>query len=294
MKQPITYIEDIADTDTMSEKLRINLEQKDTVKYGSQTEIRDHLILNSTVLEIDVPDIDQYVNQDYALLRKNGLGASDASSVLGVNPFTNRQELIAEKQRDYLTKEEEAVGDKAAVKKGRDLEPIILDKFKKYLGDDIIKPVDMYRVKDFPYLKINYDGVTGHPDQYIPAEIKVVTIYGEKHYNLAKAWFSEINGFGPIPEDPSKENWSIETKAGYYGIPPYYYTQLQQEMLGLNAPFGYLTVLNDRTWEIYSFYIWRDEPVINAIITEGYKVWRQIESGRGVGWHIVLKGLEAL
>ena len=101
----------------------------------------------------------------------------------------------------------------------------------------------MYMHKDYPFITINFDGVTGTPKQYIPAEIKVVTMYGEKHYDFSKAMYHEqINRFLPLPEDVSDRNWSIENKAAYYGIPPYYYTQLQQQqMLGLNAPFGYLS-----------------------------------------------------
>ena len=135
-------------------------------------------------------------------------------------------------------------------------------------------------------MKINFDGVTGTPEQYIPAEIKVVTYRGEKHYDRTKAFFNEKYGFGMLPEDVSQNNWSVETKAAHYGIPPYYYTQLQQQILGLNAPFGYLSVLFDKTWDLYSFYVWRDEKVLNALIVEGYKVWQQILERRGPNWQI--------
>lgn len=237
-------------------------------------------------LEIVVQNIDQFVNEDYALLRKNGLGTSDASALLGVNPFTSREELIAEKVRNYITEEEKGIGDLTNVRKGRDLEPLIIQKHEKYMSSTIIKPIDMYRHKEFPYLTINFDGVTGTPEQYIPDEIKVVTMYGEKYYDRTKAFFNEKTGFTQILEDPSQHNWSIETKAAYYGIPPYYYTQLQQQILGLNAPFGYLSVLFDKSWDLYSFYIWRDDKVISALITEGYKVWQKILERRGPTWEL--------
>lgn len=237
-------------------------------------------------LEIVVQNIDQFVNEDYALLRKNGLGTSDSSALLGVNPFTSREELIAEKVRNYITEEEKGIGDLTNVRKGRDLEPLIIQKHEKYMGSTIIKPIDMYRHKEFPYLTINFDGVTGTPEQYIPDEIKVVTMYGEKYYDRTKAFFNEKTGFTQILEDPSQHNWSIETKAAYYGIPPYYYTQLQQQILGLNAPFGYLSVLFDKSWDLYSFYVWRDDKVISALITEGYKVWQKILERRGPTWEL--------
>ena len=86
------------------------------------------LDLSQLPLEIDVAEIDQYPNETYALMRKNGLGTSDSSALLNVNPYTTRSELIAEKCRNYLTQEDLEVGDKAAVRKGRDLEPLIISK----------------------------------------------------------------------------------------------------------------------------------------------------------------------
>ena len=240
-----------------------------------------HLDLTNTRLVIDIPNIDKLANEDYALLRKNGLGASDASAVLGVSPFKSREELIQEKVRNYLTEEEKAIGDKTAVRKGVDLEPLIIQKFQHFFKQETYKPVDMYMIEDCPYLKINFDGVTGTPEQYIPAEIKVCTMFGEKHYNPKKAMFSEQEGFQPLQEDPTGHNWSIETKAAYYGIPPYYYTQLQQQILGLNAPFGYLAILMEKSWNFFCFQIWRDEKVLNALVVEGYKVWNKIEALRG-------------
>lgn len=240
------------------------------------------LDLTTLNLEIDVADIDQYSNEQYALLRKHGLGTSDSSILLGVNPYTFYAELIQEKCRSFLTPEEKAVGDKAAVKKGRDLEPIIIEKHSKILGTRIIKPTDMYKHKEYPWVKFNFDGVIDKIDlpsgkmQYIPDEIKVVTMYGQKHYDPTKAYFRESQGFKTIPENYSITNNSIETKAAMYGIPAYYYTQLQQQILGLNAPFGYLTVMFDTLWEVISFFIWRDDATIQQLLINGYKAWNQI------------------
>lgn len=262
-----------------------------TAKYEVHKTPNDGVLdLSQLDIEIDVPTIDIYPNEQYALLRKHGLGTSDSSIVLGVNPYKTRSDLIAEKARNYLTEEEKAVGDKAAVKKGRDLEPLIITKYSEMIGQRIIKPVDMYRSKSYPWLKFNYDGVidkTMLEDgkyQYIPSEIKVVTMYGEKHYDRTKAYFRESMGLLNIPDDYSKTNNSIETKAALYGIPPYYYTQLQQEIFGLNAPYGYLTVLFDKTWEIVSYMIWRDDAMLSQLLIEGYKTWEQVLTKTGPGW----------
>ena len=253
------------------------------------------LDLSELDIEIDIKNIDQYPNQEYALLRKNGLGTSDSSIVLGVNPYKTRSDLIAEKCRNYLTDEELAVGDKSAVRKGRDLEPMIIYKHSQIMDRHIIKPINMYRHKEYPHIKFNFDGVLDklyNDDgtyQYIPDEIKVVTIYGMKHYQFDKAFFREHKGFSIIPPHYEEENISIEGKAGLYGIPPYYYTQLQQQIFGLNAPYGFLTVLNEKNWEINSFFVWRDQRVINQLIIEDSKVWDMIEKKRPAGFDLGVK-----
>ena len=244
------------------------------------------LDLSELNMSIDIADIDQYPNEQYALLRKNGLGTSDSSIILGVNPFKSREDLIAEKCRDYLTDEEIEVGDKAAVRKGRELEPLIIHKMTQIIGRKVLKPVDMYRHNYFPWIKFNYDGVINkvYMDdgsyQYIPAEIKVVTMFGEKHYDKKKAYFTEAGMLNSVPENYSDAMNSIETKAAQYGIPPYYYTQLQQQIFGLNAPYGFLGVLFEKDWTIRVYYVWRDEAMIRNLIVETSKTWDTIMQRR--------------
>ena len=103
------------------------------------------LDLQGLPIEIAFKDIDKLPNEQYALVRKQGLGTSDSSIVVGVNPYKTVTELINEKARDYITEEEKAVGNELAVRKGVDLEPLIIKKTSKVLGSPIIKPKDMYR-----------------------------------------------------------------------------------------------------------------------------------------------------
>ena len=273
-----------------------------TQKYTSGFDYTDEnagvLDLSALNIEVDVANIDQYPNEQYALLRKDGLGTSDSSVVLGVNPYTTRSQLVNEKCRNYLTDDEKAVGDKSAVRKGRELEPLIIHKTKQILGRDVIKPIHMYRHKEFPHIKFNFDGVMDKvfledgTYQYIPNEIKVVTMYGQKHYDKTKAWFRESKGFQMLPENYSELNISIEEKANLYGIPPYYYTQLQQQIFGLDqangnkTPFGYLSVLFDSLWEVFTFFVWRDQKVINQLIVEDTKTWNTIEAKRPLNFKL--------
>ena len=267
-----------------------------TQKYTSGFEFADdnagELDLEGLPIEIDIHNIDLYPNQEYALLRKNGLGTSDSSIVLGVNPYTSVSELIREKCRDYLTEDELAVGDKSAVRKGRELEPLIIHKHTQIMGRKVIKPVHMYKHKDFPYIKFNFDGVLDKVKmadgkmQYIPDEIKVVTMYGMKHYQKHKATYSESVGWREVPPKYCDMTGSIEDKAAMYGIPPYYYTQLQQQIFGLDAPYGFLTVLFEKDWEVHSWFVWRDQKLINDLILQDTKTWNTIETRRPGGFEL--------
>ena len=274
----------------INDMFKVPEEFNDTKKFTSGFDFINEnagvLDLSELDIEVDIANIDQYPNEQYALLRKNGLGTSDSSIVLGVNPYTSKNDLIAEKCRNYLTEEELEVGTKSAVRKGRELEPLIIHKHSQVMGRRIIKPTDMYRHKNYPFIKFNFDGVIDklyNEDgtyQYIPDEIKVVTIYGMKHYQPKKATFSEFTGWQLIPPHYENENVSIEQKAAMYGIPPYYYTQLQQQIFGLNAPYGFLTVMFEKDWQIHSWFVWRDQKVINQLIMEDAKTWNIIESKR--------------
>ena len=271
-----------------------------TQKYAWGASFEDEnagtLDLSQLDIEIAIKNIDQYPNEEYALLRKDGIGTSDSSIVLGVNPYTTKAELIAEKCRTYLTPDEMEVGNKPAVIKGRELEPFIISKHSQIIGKRIIKPIDMYQQKEYPYIRFNYDGVIDkeYRDdgtyQYIPDEIKVVTYFGQKHYNRKYAYFRERLGYiNDIPENHGLKDIPIENKAALYGIPPYYYTQLQQQIYGLNAPYGFLTVLFEKDWEIVSFFVWRDQKVINQLILEDTKIWNTIQRNRPIDFDLGVK-----
>lgn len=270
----------------------IEMIEKYTAGFDYEADNASKLDLTQLPVDIAIANIDQYANRDYALLRKDGLGTSDSSIILEVNPFKSRSDLIAEKCRDFLTEDELAVGDKAAVRKGRELEPLIVHKMSQILNKRVLKPVDMYKHKDFDWIRFNFDGVVDkvYRDdgtyQYIPAELKVVTTFGEKHYNKKIAFFTEGGFQNDIPENHSETNNSIVTKSELYGIPPYYYTQLQQQIMGLDAPYGYLGVLFERDWTIRVYFVWRDQSMIDNLVIQSNQVWNQILRNRPANFDI--------
>lgn len=241
---------------------------------GAQESITKAIIKQGQ-LKVAIPNIQSMSHEDYALARKNYFGASDSSILCGVNLYKTLDQLIVEKNSKFLTEEEKKVGDKPIVKKGYDLEPIILNKAETDLNLNIFKPADMYAFIDTDGLSVNYDGVAYIDDTLIPIEAKLVSKYGEKYYN--KLTTIEENKQVTMDIEGETLGQHIKRKALKIGIPPYYYTQVQQEIAGLNAPYGYLAAMFDETWSFKIYYIPRDEYVISKIKSKCEDIIGQIK-----------------
>lgn len=237
--------------------------------------ITDERICDCGILKVKVKNINEVSEEEYALLRKESFGGSDASILCGVNLYKNINQLITEKNNKFLTEEEKEVGKKAIVRKGRDLEPIILDKASKELGIEITKPTSMYKFLKAPILTLNYDGVCEKDNILIPIEAKLVSKWGEKYYNKEKTLEENADIDMKIEGDTLEAH--IKRKALRIGIPAYYYTQVQQELMGLNAPYGYLAVLFDESWDFKLYLVKADEYVQNKIYDIADKNKNKIE-----------------
>lgn len=220
-------------------------------------------ILSIGVLDIKIDNIDKLPEEEYAMVRKESFGGSDSSILCGVNLYKNMAQLIKEKNSKFLTDEEKEVGNKPIVKKGRDLEPIILNKASELLNTEIYKPTAMFVFKEEPILTLNYDGVVRLEDKLIPVEAKLVSKWGEKYYNKDKTIEDNMDVDMKVEGDSLEAH--IKRKATRIGIPAYYYTQVQQEMMGLNAPYGYLAVQFDESWDFKLYYVKADSFVQNKI-----------------------------
>ena len=229
----------------------------------------------------DIVDMDE---TDFASARNNTFGASDSAVLLGVaysSKYVKQKtpdELVHEKVINFWNTE---IGKLASVRKGKELEDFIIQKFEKILNAFILKPAHMYTNNEG--LATNFDGVvfeevvtedliTGH--KAIPFEIKVCTMWANKNYN----WDKAISEFAEkielvIPEDITINKSTsidkyIEAKANHFGIPKYYYTQLQQQMLFLGSNHGHLGVMKDSDWELFIFTIPRDQHMIEKLLEE--------------------------
>lgn len=247
-------------------------------------------VLQSNNFQIVFENIDQVSEEEYVQIRMCGFGASDSSKLLNCNPFPNgtRMDLCREKATDSF---DESIGKKASVRMGKDIEHIILNKAQEILNKTmstpgvVLKPPHMYGNPH--HLNINYDGIfieETHLMGPIPIEAKAVTKYGRKHYDFNKSKFYTKDGeLQPERETPLKYNGPqipindyCIAAAKHYGIPVYYYTQAQQQMMGTNGD-GYLAVMDVDNWDIHLFYIHIDEYVQSELNRLGDIGWSIVE-----------------
>lgn len=232
-------------------------------------------------LEIAFENASQLDPNEFTQIRRSGIGASDASVILGLqNKWKTIDDIIAEKKQKHLSQVEIEIGRKPSVRKGRDLEPLVLRKAEEFFKQEIVKPTDMYRFKDTPWLTVNFDGIiVDHTPVQTVVEAKVVTPYGEKFYDKSKAVKnkSDIDLCKLTRCKQSFLQQDIETKAKICGIPPYYYAQVQQQLMALSAPYGYLAALHDKEWELKIYFIPADEALQFKIVRDSKKVWNKIK-----------------
>lgn len=215
----------------------------------------------------------------FILLRRNSFGASDSSVLLGVNPFLDTSKLVEQKCSKEITQEELEVGEKENVRKGVDLEPLILDKFEKWSGFETYKPDAMYQLYPYDWLTVNFDGIIKLDKTHIPVEAKFVSTYANKYWIRGKALKHAHEGF-PVRCAGKNIKEHIEDTASMHGIPPYYYTQIQQQLLALDAPFGYLVALFDKGWELGVYKIFADIVTQNSLIEISKDTWETIKARR--------------
>lgn len=234
-------------------------------------------------------DIDLVSEEEYAQIRMDWFGASDSSRLLDVNPFPKGtfEDLIHEK----LTNEvDESIGKKASVRMGKDIEDLIMEKCKLPFKNSVYHPIHIFKptymygnLKN--HLGCNFDGVALIPDnKAFPIEIKAVTKYGRKYYDFTKSKYYQKDGEWQEPREffGEFEGDTIEDRAHSIGIPVYYYTQLQQQMMLLNSPIGFLAAMDVDNWDVHIFIVLKDSSVWEELKQRSLLGWTRISTTRKI------------
>lgn len=91
-------------------------------------------------------------NTDWLLLRKTGIGGSDAGAICGINPYSSAMKVFRDKTRGEV---EEL--DNEAVRIGHDLEDYVARRFMEATGMKVRKSNFMYRSVKHPFMIADVD-----------------------------------------------------------------------------------------------------------------------------------------
>ena len=179
--------------------------------------------------------------------RQKGIGGSDASTVLGINPWKSRLQLYHEKVNEI--KEDTIIKDNVRFDLGHILEPYIAKKYEEKTGRTLIEIDSTLPPKshpDYPFMLANIDRGIIKSERPTPGIAEFKT----------KGAFVDWHG-----ED----------------IPPYYMSQIQHYMTVYDYSWGSFAVLDFNKFEITITDVDRDDVFIKNLIEEEKKFWKLVQ-----------------
>tara|TARA_R110002049_G_scaffold139539_6_gene300284 strand:- start:1345 stop:2370 length:1026 start_codon:yes stop_codon:yes gene_type:complete len=206
---------------------------------------------------------EEWVDLRKTLVYKGMVGGSDASTLLGLNPWTSK-----------ITRWNQSVGtanikniDNEVMFHGRLLEDYVADLWQYWTGD----PIEMIN---------NYQG-----NNKLRKSIRRNSIFVNEKYpflfaNIDRQIIKNENGRG-------RGVLEIKTISGYNadkwegGIPPYYIAQIQLYMLVLNYDYGQFAFLKDgRHMDVFE--VEANENIQSTILEEGEKFFHSVQEARNI------------
>lgn len=198
-------------------------------------------------------------HEDWLKKRNYGIGGSDASAIVGLNPYKSNIDLFEEK---IGRKAAADISDKEYVKYGTDAEPLIRQLFSldypeykvEYHGDRILRCVE------YPFLQASLDGELTDPDgRRGILEIKTTNILQSMQY----------------------EKWNER-------IPDNYYIQVLHYLLVTGYDFVVLRAhlrsdwKEDRRTVVKHYFIERKDVLkdLEMLLIKEIEFWKYVESGR--------------
>lgn len=199
---------------------------------------------------IELPDCNAIAPHDisrdeWVKLRGGYVGGSDAATVAGVNPYKSVFELWAEKTGRV---EPENLDDKAAVKWGTKLEPLLIEHFAQETGYELTTPEGMYVSKDFPFMAASLDHLVNTGTTLAILECKTAG------FMQAEKW---ANG----------------------AVPEHYVFQVQHYLAVTGLDLAFVAVLiGGQDFRIIE--IKRDDELIDDLIKREYEFWQCVQEDR--------------
>ncbi|OEU67123.1 MAG: recombinase [Desulfovibrio sp. S3730MH75] len=157
--------------------------------------------------------------EEWLAQRRKGLGGSDASAALGLNPWKTNVELWEEKTG---RREDEDISGKACVQYGNDCEPLMREMFKL----------------DFPQYRVEHaeNVVLQHPE------------YPNLQASLDGKLFDENNRLGILEIKTTNIQRGVDYQKWDNQVPQNYFIQLLHYMLVTGAEFAILKARLKSDW----------------------------------------------
>ena len=177
--------------------------------------------------------------KDWLMLRKNGIGGSDAGAVCGLNPYVSPLEVYFSKTCEGV---DEGAPDNEAMREGRDLEDYVARRFMEASGLKVRRANVMYASREHPFMIADVDRlVTGRENGITGLECKTASPYSEEKWKDGK-------------------------------IPAYYIMQCYHYMAVLDAQSWYIAVMVYGR-EFKYIKLERDEEIIQQLIMIEENFW---------------------
>lgn len=203
--------------------------------------------------------IDNADHAEWLQARSYGIGGSDASAILGMNPYKTNIELFEEKTGRRIP---EDISDKPYVRYGTMAEPLIRELFMLDYPEYQVSYHEnrILRSKEYPFLQASLDGeLTDQEGRRGILEIKTTNILQSMQY----------------------EKWKDR-------IPDNYYIQVLHYLLVTGYQFVVLRAHLISSWEqdkrttAKHYFVERSEVEgdLEMLLREEKKFWQYVESGR--------------
>ena len=208
--------------------------------------------------------IERYVfdSRDEWLRNREGIGGSDAASIVGLSPYKSNQQLWKEKSGEAKS---EDISDKPYVKYGHDAEPLIRGLFALNYPQYKVDYSDnnMFRNKKYPWAHASLDGELTDPE-------------GRKGI-----WEGKTT---TILRPGQADTWKDR-------IPDPYYIQCLHYLMVTEYEYVWLTALlkyefgDDITLQIRNYSFEREEVLedIDYLKKEEEKFWKSLKKGKRPG-----------
>ena len=184
---------------------------------------------------IKIAAVKDMSREDWLEIRRSGIGGSDAATIVGLNPYSSKLTLYADKKGILPEKE-----DTERMRLGRDLEDYVAQRFCEETGKKVKRSGFMWRHPTYEFILANIDREIVGEEAFL--ECKTTMNYEKHDYDS-----------GDIPMN--------------------YYCQIMHYMAVTGCEKAYLAVLVFGKG-FYWFEIKRDENEINALIDNEVEFWQ--------------------